>query len=305
MGVNALEVRGMGDQEDITDIERRKMVVMLIHEDEKVVAKFQKNNDTLGLNDYRRSIRELNDDFTMLVDSLGPLHNEFIYMIYDSLQEMEKEEKAEYAVIYFARYEIYIDGGETKTKTSYDINWNGNLIDRNSAGSNSRSKEDFYTVMKVSKLDEFRRTPPFQIPMPHIVPTKTDMAFGLSYASWYLKQRMKGNSDSELRKIINENTEDLSKITLLVNASDVKQQMVDDPYEGSYPFTFNVIPQEMYEQIILSQTPGYAYLVMNCGKACIVRTEDAEPMFIPRLYDWKAMTSFAKMCKDVEKIAGN
>ncbi len=304
MGDHALEVRGMGQQDDIQAIEDRKMIIMILGEDVKLVNKLKKSGDTLTLKEYRNAIDQLNHDFIAVVDSLWPFQQEFTYMIYDSVQTIPKEAKPEYAVMFFVRYQVYIESGETKTKTSYDINWDDYLITNEAYSEKNQSTVDFYTVFKIAKVEEFRRTPPVQLPMPHISPTKTDIAFGVSYAAWYMNQKMKGNADAELRAVLDENSRELSKLTLVICSDDVKKKMIDNPYDANYPYTFNVVPKEMYEQVIATKMQGYAYLIMNCGKPCVIRAEDAEPLYISRLYDWNALISFKQMGKEVAKITG-
>ncbi len=304
MGDHALEVRGMGQQDDIQAIEDRKMIIMILGEDVKIVNKLKKSGDTLAIREYRNAINQLNHDFITVVDSLWSFHNEFTFMIYDSVMTIPKEKKPEYAVMFFVRYQVYIESGETKTKTSYDINWDDYLITNDVYSEKNQSTVDFYTVFKVAKAEEFRRTPPVQVPMAHISPTRTDIAFGVSYASWYMKQKMRGSDDAEMRMALDENCRELSKLTLVLNSDDVKQKLIDNPYEASYPYIFNVVPKEMYEQVISTKMPGYAYMIMNCGKPCVIRAEDSEPLYISRLYDWNALISFRQMGKEVAKITG-
>lgn len=305
LGANAIDIKTMGNPDDIQAIKDRKLILMTLSEDLKVVNKFKKADDTTSLMEYRAAIQKFNSDLITVVDSMWPYHKEYLLMPYDSIQKMDKEIKPQYVMIYFVRYDTYIEAGETKVHTSYDVNWDGYLI----GGSNlysekNKSDVDYYTVMKIAQVDEFRKSPPFQIAMPHISPTKLDMVFGLSYAVWYLNMKNDRMEEADLRKAIDENTKQLNGITLLISSDDIKSKLVDDPYKSGYPYQFNVVSPEMLEQVIMSRMPGFAYLTMNCNKAWITKASTGEPMFIYRPYDWNTDLPFSKVGKEIQKITG-
>jgi len=305
MGEYALDVRGMGDPEDIDTIKQRKMIVMVLQDDVKVVSKLTKSGDTAGLAAYKLSVKTINDNFIEAVNLLWPYHEEFIYKSYDELQAMEKELKPQYAVIYFARYETYTDEGETKVRTSYDINWGGDyLVGGKGYAAKNRSDKDFYTVMKVSLLEELRKAPPFQVPMSRVVPNKADMYFGLNYARWYMHMKLERVSEEQMNDTLQNNCRKLENLVLLISADDVRHGLIDDPFKAYYPIKFNVVPKEMLEEIIMTNASGYAYLLVNCGKACVMNTQTGEPLYISRLYDWDTYISFDKMGKEIAKIIG-
>ena len=303
LGDNAIDIKSMGNADDIQAIKDRKLILMTLSEDIKVVNKFKKEDDTTALKEYRAAIKKFNNDLITVVDLMWPYHDSYLLMPYDSIQKMDKLIKPEYVMIYFVRYDTYIEAGETKVHTSYDINWDGYLISENNAYSvKNRSDVDYYTVMKIAQVDEFRKAPPFQIAMPHIAPTKTDIAFGMSYALWYLNMKNDRLDEAQIKEAIDNNTKQLSTITLLISSDDVKSKLVEDPYKAGYPFPFNVVPPEMYEQVIMSRMPGYAYLTMNCNKSCITKAETGEPMFLFRPYDWNTDLPFSKAGKEIQKI---
>lgn len=305
LGENAIDIKTMGNGDDIQDIKDRKLILMTLSEDIKVVNKFKKANDTTALNDYLAAIQKFNNDFVAVVDSMWPYHKEYLMMPYDSIQKMDKEIKPQYVMIYFVRYDTYIEGGETKVHTSYDVNWDGYLIGgSNSYSEKNKSEVDYYTVMKIAQVDEFRKAPPFQIAMPHISPTRLDMAFGMSYAVWYLNMKNDRLEEAQLKEAIDENTKQLSSITLLISSDDIKSKRVEDPYKAGYPFPFNVVPPAMLEEVVMSRMPGYAYLTMNCDKACITKAATGEPMFLYRPYDWNTEMPFSKVGKEIQKITG-
>jgi hypothetical protein len=305
LGANAIDIKSMGGADDIQAIKDRKLILMTLSEDSKVVNKFIKVDDTTGLKEYRAAIRKFNNDLITVVDLMWPYHDTHLLMPYDSIQKMDKLIKPQYVMIYFVRYDTYIEAGETKVHTSYDINWDGYLIGGNNLYSEkNKSDVDLYTVMKIAQVDEFRKAPPFQIAMPHISPTKTDIAFGMSYAVWYLNMKNDRLDEAQLKEAIDNNTKQLSTTTLLISSDDVKSKLVEDPYKAGYPYPFNVVPPEMLEQVIMSRMPGYAYLTMNCNKACITKAETGEPMFLFRPYDWNTDLPFSKAGKEISKVVG-
>jgi len=143
------------------------------------------------------------------------------------------------------------------------------------------------------------------IPMGHVVPQPSDIAFGLTYIDWYIRSKMANLSDKDLVAQINENSKELATLTLLISEEDAKDDDVMGKGNKTYPFKSQIVTKEELEAHILAKTPGYAYVNYGHSRACAIKLEDRKLLRVPKPAEITLIsteTTIIKMGLSVQKF---
>ncbi|MFI5172256.1 MAG: hypothetical protein ACHQFW_07685 [Chitinophagales bacterium] len=283
------------DNQFLSELKNRKLILMI--QDEEEFYDIKNTKPGVSFTDYKNTVDLINNNLKTVVDSLWPYHDEFLMLNYKELQKIAKADMEKYAVIYFIRYEEEGGGNYKKHLHYFNI---GCLPDGNTYDMKNISTTENYSGMKLAFLENFRDPDNIFIPMSHLIPQQSDIAFGLSYVIWFLHMRSIDKTEKQMRDTLARNSTQITEITLLVSRADIENKNFIDLSFTEYPFEYKVVEQQELDSLILSRSEGFGYLNYNLQKACVVKTVNGEPLYVPTIYyTGSGPKSVIKMVADV------
>ncbi|HRF77128.1 MAG TPA: hypothetical protein PLB46_11185 [Chitinophagales bacterium] len=291
-----------------TEFAERKLIVTTLEYDDDIVKKLDKNKDPEKLATYKATIKEFNADIKKMVDSLWTLNKSIKYMSYEDIKDIKGDDKSQYVVIIMERMEEKTStgtSGKTYVIGNYDITFDNSAIGGIQKTNKIRSKSSHFTVMRVALLENLQFPNQMTIPMGHIVPQSTDIAFGLTYIDWYIRSKMADISDKDMMIQINEKSKELATLTLLISEEDAKDDDIMGKGSKVYPFKSQIVTKEELEAHILAKTPGYAYVNYGHNSACAVKVDNRTILRVPKPSEVTLVSTentIAKMGISVQKL---
>jgi hypothetical protein len=282
----------------------KKLIVVLLEEDSYIVNKLAKNKDPEKLATYKKTIKDFNADVKPVFEALWTIHKSIEFKTWSEISEIPKSEKSDYVIVTFMRYQSSEQASSTETFEDVSrIDFDNSIIGGLQKTSDDLSDTREYTVMKFGQLQSIKLSSQAWVIMGHLVPTSVDLAFGIGYIEWYLKSQQAGASLNEMMRESKVTCKEIPNLTLLVNEQDAKDVKIMGDASSKYPYRFQILPIEEIEEIILSKTPGYAYLNFNNNKSCVVKAENNAILFVPYTTALTIQTNVtvAKMGEMVQK----
>jgi len=271
---------GFGKVEEIQEMKNRKLVILSQEENEKVVEKLQKKGYGGKVDEYKQALDDYNKVMEESVLNIWPFHEEAEMMSYDKLRELAKDKNEEYVVIYVVNVDVYQTYSNGKWETRYDVDykldWSYSDAKSGDYDKEEKGSSSEFSMLRVALVEDFLKTPIAQVSLPNKFPTKSDIAFGLDYCVWYMNERLNDLKAKDMRDILKDNPKKIPDYKLAICEDDLSSKVPPSKVKLVYPNPHEVVSQDEMDNIILSRTEGYAYLVVLFGTAVIVDAKTGE-----------------------------
>ncbi len=301
---------GFGKVEEIEAMKNRKLVIMTQDENEKVIEKLKKKGYSDKTDDYKQALDDYNKVMEESVLNIWPFHDEAELMTYDELRALSKNKSEKYVVIFVVNVDVtqtYMNGKyETHYDIDYKLDWTYRDAKNEDFDKEEKSSGNEFSMLRVALIEDFLKTPIAQISLPNKFPTKSDIAFGLDYCTWYMNQRLNDQKAKDMRDILKDNPKKIPDYTLAICADDLSSKVPASKVKLVYPHPQEVVTQEEMDEIILNRSAGYAYLVVLFGTAVITDAKTGEILDVADGFGGGGNLlltekDFERILKDIEK----
>jgi len=232
---------GQGKVEDIQDIKKRTLILLLEEEDEKILKKLAKKPDELKF--YKDEIVRLNADLTEIAAKFWTFTSGPVTKTRTEVEALKASKDKKYTVLAFDRYKA--------------TDWARDFYGVNRYAINSK----LIGALFIDLIEEFEEHKSVSIQnLPNLVPTKGDLAAGLEMMQNYLNARLAGKKRKDTMDEVKENGAQLKSKTLLLDKEDLKGKLKPADIKAAYPFNYKIVDYGEIEKAILEKDSQYAFV---------------------------------------------
>lgn len=255
---------GMGKIEEIEAVQSRKIIVMIEEPREKMLKRIAKKPKRGSVDDYKADLKKYNESIKEVIEKFWPNNKrEIQYKTFDEIEALKKSKSKEYAVVCCLSAE--------PSSSSAGLNFNDGLYWEKDVNEDFEDRDDLmFTMMVVNTIEDFGRTPVYQVPLFDVFPIKSDLVYGLQTMKNYFDMRIRvkkegGKMKDEremIKKGIAENAPKLKEKTLLVRSEWLDKELTEANFKDHYPYKYKICDRAMMDEIVMTQNKDYAYGVV-------------------------------------------
>ncbi|WP_338792644.1 hypothetical protein [Bernardetia sp. MNP-M8] len=224
--------------EDIAELKKRPLLVGIAKEDPKLIARYKKKKDKSKLEDYKKDIREYNENIKAAVDKFWTFNKKVEYKSHQEIETLRKAKKlSRYAILEHDVVSQYIDQFSTFRTKIGEKSVLGIML--------GKGKKSKYVTSVI---------------MPNIIASKEDFAYGILYIQNSLENFEEGKKGKEIRQEIKDNSEQLSKLTLLIDKEQLSKKTNEAKIRSVYPYKFEIVSRERINEAIWNREEGVCYV---------------------------------------------
>lgn len=232
---------GQGKQEDVQDIKKRTVILLLEEEDEKTVKKLSKNPQELKF--YRDELVRVNQLLQEVSASFWTFTAAPVVKTRSEVEALKASKNKTHAVLAFDRYKA--------------TDWSKDAFGTTRYEGNSR----IIAALFIDLIEEFEEKKSVSTQnLPNLTPTKGDLAAGLEMMQNYLNARLGGKKRKETSDEVKENVNLLKSKTLLLDKDDLKGKLSAADIKSNYPYAYKIVPYAEIEKAILEKDSQYAFV---------------------------------------------
>ena len=270
--------------DDLTKINAAKTLFVVLQEvDPAIIKKLDNKNMNYEKEFYYQFVKDFNNKLKKTIPTNWPHQVDIQFKTLEEISQLKKETDPNSLVMYLG-FSVFSSGeppGTTEYYT-YPTSIHGLTTMLQFYSSNNyhspghASVHRFETFVGITTIDKmnFKRPPNtviFEKLLHSVNPTEADLTMTLNYISWLISERAK-NPATKISVLWVKNVNQLKDKILVIPQSLL---ITDYPYtlyngynefvdsasiEQLYPFQFEIVSDSIYEQIIVNQKKGYAYL---------------------------------------------
>lgn len=257
---------GFGKPEDVAEIKKRPLLVMLEEEDPKKVSKLSKKPDELAV--YQNEIKRVNDALKEAV-KYWTFHSHVEFKTRSEIKALQESRNKSFGVLSFTRYRVEdwhtnfaTSPGSARQRVFFDGN-KGSLTTFESYWLSQRyvtAKRDIASVY-IDLIEGVENGRPVYLQnLPNLFPTLGDLVFGVQMVQSYLEGRLSGKNRSEGMEDLKERAGVLKQKTLLIDKDDVKGNLTSDDISENYQYKYQLTDYSTIEKAILDKDKNFAYV---------------------------------------------
>lgn len=255
---------GMGKIEEIEEVQKRKLIVMIEEPREKMLKKIAKNTKRGSVEDYKADLQVYNENVKAVFEKFWPYNKTGVqYKTFEEIKALSKSKSKEYAVI---------------TCVSAEPRWS-------SAGFNYAEglywvkdiKDDFedrddamFSVMAVNTIEDFMSRPVYYVPLFDVFPTKASLVYGIKTIESYFKMRIEVKKNGSRVRDEREKIEEdmarrapmLANKTLIIREEWLDKELTKENLKKYYPYPYQVCDKDFMDKVVMEQDGNYAYGVV-------------------------------------------
>lgn len=262
---------GMGKVEEIEEVKKRKLIVVIEEPDEKVLKKIAKHPKRGTVEDYKADLKTLNENMKMAVEKFWPYKkNDIQYKTFAEIDALRKTKTKGYAVL----------GCFSVMPTKFTSSGAGYIFNKGLHWEKD-IKQDFedrndydmmFTVLMVDVIEDFggRIVPVSYVPLYDVFPTKASIVFGIKSIENYFTQRIrikkegakKRDEAKEQEELIAARTPKIAEKTLLIRSEWLDKELTEENFAKYYPYKFKICDHDFMDDVVMNQDANYAYAVL-------------------------------------------
>lgn len=262
--INAKAQFGYGKIEEIEQVQKRKLIVVIEEPREKILNKLTKRKKEDEKKNYLAALDEYNANMKIAVEKYWPYHNGFEYMTYNQVKDLQKKSgNTDYAVIYCISQSPSTMGAGYVSRDG--LNWSWDMKE----DSEDRDYLDYFTTILVNRIEDMDKTPVYSNPLPDIFPNKADIIFGINNTKTYFDYRIRTKKNGEkinqqkmMEQQIADNAPRLKNMTLFLRSDWLNKELQNDKIKEYYPYQYKVCPSSEIDDAIINQKENIAYVLI-------------------------------------------
>ncbi|MGB3076053.1 MAG: hypothetical protein WBB36_12060 [Chitinophagales bacterium] len=250
---------GMGKPEEIAELKKRKLIVILEEPSQKVIDKLKKKGKSAYIDDYKAAVEEFNNNLKAMMEENWTYHETWEYKSSSTAEALKKAKNKQYAVIWIAAVSATSNGASYTA----GLNWSYSDVKEGVEESKEGSRDLSSTALFIVALsEEFLKVPVFQIGMPRDFPLKADLLFAIKSTIWYMDARLSDAKTSDLKDIIKNNGSRLKTYTLFINKEDLGKNVTASVIKSAYPYAAKILEPAQFDDQVIAQAEKTAILVI-------------------------------------------
>ncbi len=255
---------GMGKIEEIEAVQARKIIVMVEEPREKMIKKLSKKPKLGTIDDYKADLKVYNANIKEVIEKFWPYtKKEISYKTFSEIEALKKSKSKDYAVV------CCLSAEPSSMSAGYNFA-DGLYWEKDIKSDFEDRDDDMFTMMMVNTIEDFGKTPVFQVPLFDVFPTKASIVYGLQTIKNYFDMRIRikkegGKMKDEramMEKAIEENAPKIKEKTLLVRSEWLDKELTEENFKNFYPYKYKICDREMMDNVVMTQDETYAYGVV-------------------------------------------
>lgn len=254
---------GKGKVNEIEDIQRRKLIVIVEEPRERVIKKLTKKKKEAELENYKAALNEYNTMMKEVVEKHWPYKEKGIeYKTLSEVKALNKAKNTKYAVLFC---QSKIPSSISSAQHEVGLNWTWSLKD----DSDDRDYRDYFTSMEINRIEDFEKVPVYETPLPDIFPTKASLVFGINAINIYFEYRIRKKKQGEkinqkemMEEKMKENAGKLKDMTLLLREDWLHKDLTASSVKNCYKYNYKVCTKEEMDNAIMNQQEQTAYVII-------------------------------------------
>jgi len=234
---------------EMEKMKNRKMLVLVEQPEEEIIARLEKADKGL-IAIYKERLETYNSNLKTALQTFWTFQEDVKFVSIEEIKEIKKSKSKEYTVIFTTS--ISYSGS-----TAHDIDWSDDLIKASMVDYHKYTQ--FGTIaLAVALIEDYGERTITSMPSNRYLPTKTEMACMVYTMNSILLGEI-GPPQITL-KDIDKNCPGLKTKTLLINKSNLSDQLSEEKLKSIYPYGLRVLDDKEIDELVFSKTPGIAYL---------------------------------------------
>ena len=255
---------GMGKIEEIEEVKKRKLIVMIEEPREKMLKKIAKKAKRGSVEDYKADLKTYNENIKTVVEKFWPYNKTGIqYKTFEEIKALSKSKSKEYAVL------ICVSGEPRSTSAGFNyaegLYWVKDI------------KEDFedrddamFSAMAVNTIEDFSGRPVYYLPLFDVFPTKASLVYGIKGIEAYFNMRIQTKKNgARVRDEMERAEEEMSKRapqlankTLIIREEWLDEELTKENLKNYYPYPYQICTREFMDEVVMNEDSKYAYGVV-------------------------------------------
>ncbi len=255
---------GMGKIEEIEEVQKRKLIVMIEEPRERMLKKIAKKTKRGSVEDYKADLAVYNDNIKAVVEKFWPYNKTGVqYKTFEEIKALSKSKSKDYAVITCASAE--------PRSTSAGFNYAEGLYWVKDIKEDFEDRDDaMFSVMTVNIIEDFTGRPVYYVPLFDVFPTKAALVYGIKNIESYFKTRIEVKKNGSRVRDEREKAEEemarrapmLANKTLIIREEWLDKELTKDNIKNYYPYPYQVCDRDFMDKVVMEQDAKYAYGVV-------------------------------------------
>lgn len=250
---------GMGKPEEIAELKKRKLIVILEEPSQDAIDKLKKKGKSAYIADYKVAVEEFNENLKDMMEENWTYHETWEYKSASTAEALRKAKNKQYAVIWIAAVSATSQGASMHAGLNWSYYDLKDGVEEDKEGSRDLDGTALF-IMALS--EEFLKVPVFQIGIPRDFPLKADLLFAIKSSIWYLNARSNDAKTNDLKELIKNNGVRLKEYTLFINKSDLGKNVTAGVVKSAYPYPTTILDPVQFDEQVLAQKDKTAILVI-------------------------------------------
>jgi hypothetical protein len=252
---------GMGKPEDIAEMKKRTLIVLLQQESFKVIEKLNKKGHGDQVPVYKKTIEQFNESLKSAFTSSWPYEQKIEFKEPGEVLAITKSNSKEYAIVSVWQREMKQGGEYNYTTYTNHLDWNYKSIVKGDYDESDKNFFDKVTYMTVALSEKVNKAPVAMVGLSNIFPTKADLVAGIYGVKYYMDYRQSDKGAMEALKDAKKISPELKTKTLLFRQSDLAKNFTKADLKALYKTKFDVVADTIVDKHVIDKTPGYAFIV--------------------------------------------
>lgn len=266
---HAYSQMGRGKPEDIQELKKRKMILIIEEPNKKEAERLKKKDKTSEVEVMKKRYDEFNQTVKEVFEKYWTMHKEINYMTWADFIKMEKKEKRNYGIMYFmskkARSPIPEPTGGYYKVYGYTVlnDWMDNEKE-----ADKHSFINLFQTFNIAKAEDVHNLSEltqyvYTLTLPEIYPHVTSIVYALKSTNIYFNRRMTGEGITKaINSEIMKNKALLKEKILVIRKDWMDDELSIEKIRSIYKYPVEIMDRESLDEILKSGDDKYAYFVI-------------------------------------------
>lgn len=243
--------------------------------------KISKSGGEACLESYKNGLKMFDQYLYELVDTYWKYHDVFEVKTYDEVMALQKAKSTEYVVLALGNNEgMYPYWPEEAAASGADLH--------------EISDSYLYARLELFLIEDADYSSKhMEVSLPHRVPYKSDIKFGIDYLVYALEDMQ----DAKWFKKVSARTKTLKNKTLILCSDYLEAETNETVIKEVYPYPFIIADRTKYEELAFSGSADNALVYNDKGEMFITDGETGSPLF----YDFDVYAQEIRKPKRINK----
>lgn len=289
-------------QKECAEIANRKLIIMGQRWDLDLVEDYKKDKEFSALEEYKDNCTAYSNEMTTPLAERWTLHDSFDVKAYREVKELYRTGTTEYLVLALIRITVE-KGSDNKNEFNVSFAYTGKEDKADAAGFNPKEFKALvlFPIEQIEEMESTFKKLYIGVSMPRQYPTAVDLYKAVDVMTNLVKRRTAdvAFTDNTIKQL----SPKLKDYTLAIAKSDWDEDLSVADAQKYYPYPIEVMPDDKFNELIVTGKPGYAYAYKQGNLMGIVLSDTKDVAFISGPNDIPASKTTAKFStRDFNKI---